>query len=232
MRIHPLEQIKDLPDELRTGHWFNDLQHGMLVVLFRNILVAVRENRPSMVTKVMDVTTAYLYTHFLAEEEGVAFSVSRGGQDAEILALHQSLHLTLLDEWTDQVLEPTRQGRLGGTALRDLVADYYQQVIDHIANTDQDCYGAALERDDINRSEICHLSNSGVPLSPFMPGTLPLVKQMNAKAGRLINPASLPAIAQAEAKPLTLLDLGGADLPNSLRQRVRGKSSWGFKLAA
>ncbi len=219
--IHLLEGVRELPDELRTGHWFNDLQHGMFVVLFRNILTALREGRPGMADKVMDVTTVYLHTHFLVEEEGLAFTLSRGGAETEDVTEHQRIHLKVLAGWKRDVMMPARAGTLTGLALRDAVAHYYDAVIKHIRHSDQPAYGHAKERDDLNRSEICHLSHSGLPLSPFMPGSVPLVRQLDREAVLLLRPGSLPAAAYGPGKSLQLLDGSGLCLePGSLRSKV------------
>ncbi len=85
-----------LPSDKITEHWYNDLQHVMFVILFRRADRALAEERSAGLAYLMDMTTLYLYVHFLHEEEGMAYSLVHGGHDRERVRRHTSTHLDFL----------------------------------------------------------------------------------------------------------------------------------------
>lgn len=192
-----LEAILEVPEHLRTDHWYNDIQHAMLVILYRHLLKAVRSGCPRRTRILTDAATLYLWVHFLDEEEGIAWSLARGHVDAELVATHAGQHRRFLDHWRDAVLAPFADGTLAGRAYYDAVAEFYDLVLRHIGGTDQPTYGRASDHEPHNRAEICHVAGTGLPLSPFMAGALQVVRLDDSRVAGLLDVSLIGPTARA-----------------------------------
>lgn len=182
-----LEAIHSLPMNLITGHWYNDLQHTMLVIMFRRALSACREDKMRAVTKILDNITLYLYVHFLDEEEGLAHSLAKGLHAKDGIEAHCRMHITFLNHWTDDILEPSKNGELDRFTLREKLATYYKTIIDHIEETDVHTYGDGTEAATNRLSEIADIALSEAPLSPWQKGALSIVSIFSPKTAGLID---------------------------------------------
>lgn len=182
-----LETIHSLPPALVTGHWFNDLQHTMLVIMFRRIMSACRRDRMKVVRKMLDNITLYLYVHFLDEEEGLAYSLGEGAHGKDGIEAHARMHVAFLNHWTDDILTPAKTGALDRLVLRDRLAAYYKTIIDHIERTDVHTYGEGTEAATLRLSEIANIAMSEAPLSPFQKGALTVVSIFSPKAAALLD---------------------------------------------
>ncbi|GAA0574769.1 hypothetical protein [Caenispirillum bisanense] len=222
-----LEAILQVPEHLRTDHWYNDIQHAMLVILFRHLLRAVRENCPRRSRILTDVATLYLWVHFLDEEEGMAWGVARGLIDADLVADHARQHRRFLDHWRDAVLVPYVAGDLAGEEYYQAVAAFYALVLRHIGNTDQPTYGRASEHAPHHRAEISHVAATGLPLSPFMQGALQVVRQDDRVVAdcldlRLMGPQARQSVAAVAMEPgVTRLLPDGSGLRDRVMRGLR-----------
>lgn len=203
-----LEAIITLPESLRSEQCYNDIQHSMLVILFRHALKAVRAGNLRYTDMLMDNITIYLYIHFLAEEEGTAFSMSKGIYDRQAVAAHAAKHLRFLDYWTDEIYAPHKSDSLTWTQRYESLEQFYARIIQHIDDDDQNTYGAKLEHDDKNhRSESAFVARSNIPLSPLMAGALETVNILEPRAARLIDVERLAALARAPLADVCLTEL-------------------------
>lgn len=194
-----------LPEDLRTNHCFNDLHHSTLVVLFTHALSSVREGNRKLVEYYLDNTTLYLLVHFLAEEEGMSHSVKKEMTELARASQHARIHLDLIDAWKDRVFIPFKSDRIDVQDLLDPLADYYQTVLGHIGEEDQGTYGTHSHLTEQNlRSEMAHVADTGLPLSPFMDGVAELITELCPEAGRLVCEHSWAPCAR---KPLHTLRL-------------------------
>lgn len=193
-----LEAILQVPDHLRTDHWYNDIQHAMLVILFRHLLKAVREGCPRRSRILTDVATLYLWVHFLDEEEGIAWSLARGHVDRDLVEAHSGQHRRFLDYWRDSVLGPFVAGTLQGPAYYDAVARYYDLVLRHIGGTDQPTYGRQSEHEPHNRAQISHVAGTGLPLSPFMAGALQVVRLDDRRVADMLDLRLMGPLARTD----------------------------------
>lgn len=137
LSVEELVKIKDLPDFLRTNHCYNDLQHAMLVILFRHGLVALGDDNTRYAHQLIDNISLYLYIHFLNEEEGMAFNMTRDLVDRDGLAEHSEMHIDFLDTWNASVLMPYKNGQTTTEQLRQALGEFYNVIINHIDHTDQ-----------------------------------------------------------------------------------------------
>lgn len=199
-----LEAILHVPEHLRTDHWYNDIQHAMLVILFRHLLKAVREGCQRRSRILTDAATLYLWVHFLDEEEGMAWSVAHGHIEADMVAVHAGQHRRFLDHWRDAVLAPFVGGALSGPAYYDAVAAFYGLVLRHIETTDQPSYGRASAHGPHNRAEISHVAGTGLPLSPFMAGALQVVRLDDRQVADLLDLSLMGPAARAALGPVAM----------------------------
>lgn len=217
-----LEEIQQVPEHLRTDHWYNDIQHAMLVILFRHLLRAVREKCPRRSRILTDAATLYLWVHFLDEEEGMAWGVARGLIDADLVADHARQHRRFLDHWRDAVLAPHVAGALTGAAYYEAVAKFYALVLRHIGTTDQPTYGRASDHGPHHRAQISHVAATGLPLSPFMPGAFQVVRQDDAAVAGCLD-LSLMGPQARQSLPAVAMETGVSRLVpdgSGLRDRV------------
>lgn len=224
----------DLPSDLRTEHWYNDLQHTMFVILFRHALSSLAAGNRQKSETMIDTITMYLYIHFLDEEEGLAFSLSRGHFDRDFIADHTGKHVRFVDYWRDQVFLPFKSQTIGDTRLYDEVEKYYDLILAHIRDTDQFTYGIHSEHAAFHRTEISRIATSRLPLSPFMAGAYEVLEILCPEAARLLNKAGIAPLALKPMGKLALADTAGRLLPNgtgSLRDRIFDRLGRGFRAA-
>ncbi len=190
-----LIKIEELPEELRTGHWYNDLQHGMLVILLRRTMTAICQQRAQLAGRLLDSLTMYLYVHFLDEEEGMAISLNRGLHHKDAIHSHLVSHEWFLLTWDEQVLQPAKVHGNWAQAADGLVS-YYNAILNHIVDTDQETYGQASEMDTAKRAtEIASIATASLPLSPYMKGAYAVVAATAPETARLLDCSLLPPTA-------------------------------------
>lgn len=199
-----LERLMEVPEALRTDHWYNDLQHAMLVILFRHMLIGIRSGIPRRTETLMTVSTLYLWVHFADEEEGIAWWLARDLVPAEEVQAHCRQHRLFLDHWRDRILAPYRSGELDDAELYARVADYYDRVLKHIERTDQYTYGRESALKGRSRSSIAHVALSGLPLSPFMAGAMQVVQIDDPAVAALLDRRSLAPMALHRMEPVAL----------------------------
>ena len=201
-----LVAIQDLPDFLRTEHCYNDLQHGMLVIMFRHGLVALGENDMRYADQLIDNITLYLYIHFLNEEEGMAFNMSRDLMEKDSLAGHSESHIKFLDVWKQSVLSPYKTGGKSAAELREALAGFYNVVIGHIDHDDKASYGMEAMSVENTRSETARIAKTNVPMSPFMAGAYDVVKILDADAANIMDKSMLSPTALKPMGQLNWVD--------------------------
>lgn len=215
--------IKNLPEFLRTDHCFNDLQHSMLVILFRHLLSALKDHKVRLADMYFDSVTLYLYIHFLNEEEGMVFNMTRDLIDRDNLAAHSERHIYFLEYWKNEVLIPYKSEKLSVEASLQAVADYYDRIIVHIDGEDQSFYGQKSALDEYQvRTELARVAQSGMPMSPFMAGALATVRHLDATVADALDKALLSPQALLPLGRLSLVpDVGRIldDTKGSLRDR-------------
>lgn len=203
-----LEAIITLPEELRSEQCYNDIQHSMLVILFRHAMKAVRAGNAVYTDLLMDNITIYLYIHFLGEEEGMVFSMDKGIYDRDTVAEHAGTHLKFLDFWMDSIFKPHKAGTLSWSKRYEALDNYYGLLIKHIDEADQATYGAKLIHDEKNhRAESAFVARSNIPLSPLMAGAFETVKHLDVNAARLIDTSKLAALALQPLPQMNLIEL-------------------------
>lgn len=171
--------MQGITDDLRTGHWYCDLHHSMLVIMFERLVPALREGRTRVVTYFIDNLTVYWLVHCLMEEEGFAHAYGRDLADQALIDRHAAAHFHLMERWRDQVFRPFKSGPYDFTALAEVADGFYRSVLHHIATADQETYGRGSTHDsDTRRSEIAHLATVGLPLSPYMAGALDTARHL------------------------------------------------------
>lgn len=203
-----LEAIITLPEELRSEQCYNDIQHSMLVILFRHAMKAIRAGNRVYTDLLMDNITIYLYIHFLAEEEGMVFSMSKGIYDRDVIAAHTGLHITFLDFWMDNIYKPHKTGQMPWSSHYSALDNYYGMLIKHIDDQDQSTYGTKLVHDDKNhRAESAFVARSNIPLSPLMVGAVETVRILNPEAAKLLNTDKLSDMAMRPLPKMNLIEL-------------------------
>lgn len=203
-----LEAIITLPENLRSEQCYNDIQHSMLVILFRHAMKAIRAGNRAYTDLLMDNITIYLYIHFLAEEEGMVFSMDKGIYDRDTVATHATGHLKFLDFWMDKIYKPHKSGEMAWSDHYAELENYYGLIIKHIDEDDQNTYGAKLVHDDKNhRAESAFVARSNIPLSPLMAGAFETLKQLAPDAARLIDTSKLSELALRPLPEMNLIEL-------------------------
>lgn len=207
-----LVKIEELPNDLRTGHWYNDLQHGMLVILLRRTMIAIQQERTPLAARLLDSLTMYLYVHFLDEEEGMSDSLQRGLHHQEAITTHLHGHDWFLNAWDEQVLFPAKKDGNWKEAAAGLVA-YYNAILGHIAEDDQETYGQASGLETTHRAtEIASIATASLPLSPYMKGAYTVVAATAPETASLLDRSLLP--------PAALEPLAGRCLPRGSSARA------------
>lgn len=197
-----------LPDHLRTDHWYCDLHHAMLVIMFKRLVPALRGDNRHQAAYFVDNVTMYWLLHCLMEEEGFAHAVTQGRVEQALVDRHAQAHLKLLESWRDSVFLPFKQGTTNRETLARAADGYYQAVLHHIETMDQDTYGTASAHDSKSRrQEIAHIATAGLPLSPFMDGALDTTRRLIPQMAVALNKRGVTGAGKAP--PPTLLP-GGA----------------------
>lgn len=202
--VDELIEIRDLPDFLRAEHCYNDMQHAMLVILFRHGLKALRQGKLKLANRVIDNISLYLYIHFLNEEEGMAYKASLDLLDRARLAEHSEQHLSFLDHWRDNILLPYKRQDLDTQGTIDELSNFYNLVIKHIDGEDLPTYGADTVTAQQTRAELARIAQTNMPMSPFMAGAFQTMQVLDKQAAdvldqRLLSPQAL--------RPMASLDL-------------------------
>ena len=204
LSVEELLTIQDLPEALRSEHCYNDLQHAMLVILFRHGLKALQQNKTKLSTRIIDNITLYLYIHFLNEEEGLIFKNKKGWMDSESLEEHSEQHLHFLDFWFDEVLRPFKHEEVRPEATLEKLSAFYNFIIKHIGEEDLPAYGADTIQVEMTRHELGRMSMTNMPMSPFMAGAYDTVKMLAPHVADTIDTSHL---TPAALTPMTNLNL-------------------------
>ena len=222
LSVEELLTIQDLPDFLRSEHCYNDLQHAMLVILFRHGLKALKNNKIKLSTRIIDNITLYLYIHFLNEEEGLVFKAKQDFYDRSQLEEHSELHLKFLDFWANEILIPFKDETDHAEDTVEKLSTFYNYIINHISEEDLPAYGADAIEVEMTRHELGRLSMTNMPMSPFMPGAYDTVKMLEPEVARLMDTSHLTPQAMTPVSNLNLVSGVGPILKGrngSLRDR-------------
>jgi len=232
LSVDELLKIQDLPAFLRTEHCYNDMQHAMLVILFRHGLTALQPGQDRIADNVIDNISLYLYIHFLNEEEGMAFNMSRGLIERDGLAEHSEMHINFLDFWKTNVMAPHKSGEASTQQTRDALAQFYNLLIKHIDGTDIAFYGTDALTEHQVRNELSRVSLTNMPMSPFMAGAYDTVKILAPDVAASLNVERLSPMALRPMADLNLIqDVGRiltgnhGSLRDTFAQHTRGDRS-------
>lgn len=223
-----------LPAHLRTEHWYCDLHHSMLVIMFKRLIPALRGGNRQQSTYFVDTMTMYWLLHCLMEEEGFAHALARGRVAQALVDAHAGAHLKLMLNWRDEVFLPFKEGSVDRETLAVAADGYYKAVMQHIETFDQQTYGIESAHDARSRSEeIGHLAMAGLPLTPFMDGAMDTTRRLFPKMAL----ALAPRPAKGAVKPPEMLDGGAptglrADLARALGTRRTALTSLGRQFLA
>ena len=204
--VDELIQIRDLPDFLRAEHCYNDMQHAMLVILFRHGLTALRQGKPDLANRLVDNISLYLYIHFLNEEEGMAYKASLDLLDRKRLAEHSEQHISFLDHWRDNILLPYKRQNMDDQGMIAELSDFYNLVIKHIDGEDLPTYGADATTARQTQAELARLAQTNMPMSPFMTGAFQALHVLDKDVAavldqRLLSPQALRPMASLDLVP-------------------------------
>jgi len=216
LSVDELLKIQDLPAFLRAEHCYNDLQHAMLVILFRHGLTALSNNDKRYADQLIDSMSLYLYIHFLNEEEGMVFNMTRGLIEREGLAEHSEMHIDFLDYWKNQVMIPHKSGQATTEQTRDALANFYNLLIKHIDGTDKAFYGTEALSVEQVRTELARVSLTNMPMSPFMAGAYDTVK--------ILAPDVAASLDIKRLSPIALRPMGELNLIANVGRVLNGKT--------
>jgi len=197
---------KDLPDALRTHHWYNDLHHAMFLILFVNAFNALKKSSTSTIENYVDNITIYLFVHFLMEEEGMVFSVKHHGLCGDAVHAHARTHVHFVRWWNENVYKTFKAAPEDRVPVHEAMLTFCEQLIDHIDTVDMKTYGLAQRTEKISRNEIAHMSRCGLPLSPFMPGALKVMELLAPTMFKRLNPASVSPAAEQPLSNIRLME--------------------------
>lgn len=203
-----------LPEHLRTDHWFCDVHHAMLIIMFERLVPALEEENERLAGYFVDNLTMYWLQHCIMEEEGFAHAIQSGRLTLDMAQAHAEAHETLMRSWRESVYDPFKAGTDRQT-LAGSARAYFDSVVHHIETVDQRTYGTESDYDDRARSaEIAHIARTRLPLSPFMAGATDLAAVVVPDMARTFAAGSLGVDA---AKPLSAPTL----LPDGPRGGLR-----------
>ena len=205
LSVDELIEIQDLPAFLRAEHCFNDMQHAMIVILFRHALTALRNNDVGYVDQLIDNITLYLYIHFLNEEEGMAFNMTRDLVSRDGLIEHSEMHVKFLDFWVTKVMTPHKSREATTEQTTEALVTFYNYIITHIDGTDKNFYGTEALTTDQVRSELSRVSLTQMPMSPFMAGAFDTVKILAPNVAASLDTDRLSPVALYPMKKLNLI---------------------------
>ena len=215
LSVDELLKIHDLPAFLRAEHCYNDLQHAMLVILFRHGLTALGNNDNRYADQLIDSISLYLYIHFLNEEEGMAFNMTRDLITRDGLIEHSEMHIHFLDFWKNKVVAPYKSGAATHEQTRDGLAKFYNLLIAHIDATDKSFYGPEALSVDQVRTELARVSLTQMPMSPFMAGAYDTVKILDPNVAASLDTKRLSPVALRPMAQLNLVQNVGRVLTGS-----------------
>lgn len=162
--------VGQLPEEMRTQHWYCDLHHAMFLILLTKGAEALESGNRPLSEYFIDTLTVYWLVHSLMEEESMAGARVDGSLTAELVERHTMAHVMITKWWHSNILAPFKDG--ADTAfVQANVVKFYHMVIKHIAEIDQYTFGveSGLSQREVSRM-VRRLAESGLPLSPYMPG--------------------------------------------------------------
>jgi len=199
-----LTAIQDLPEFLRTEHCYNDMQHAMLVILFRHALTALQRGQDRISANVIDNISLYLYIHFLNEEEGLIYKTTEGLMSRDKLQEHSEQHVNFLDYWRDNVLLPYKNKTVQTEQTIESLSSFYNILIRHIDHEDIPTYGFDNIAIEHTRAELARIAQANMPMSPFMEGAYAAVHAMDQAVAKSLDKTRLSPRA---LEPLAALDL-------------------------
>lgn len=214
--VDELMQIQELPENLRTEHCYNDIQHAMMVVLFRYGLSALRGNRMKVANRVIDNISVYLLIHFLNEEEGMAYKTRVGLLERDSLIEHSENHIQFLDFWHKNVFQPHKNGDASREQTIEGLGGFYNTLINHIDKEDRHDYGAGAVAIEQTRIELARIAQANMPMSPYMAGAFQAVKSMDATIAAGLDKQQLNPRALNPVGPLDLIPDVGRILKGSV----------------
>ena len=202
MNMHSKEV---LPADLRTGHWLNDIQHSIFVILFEHgIQAAQKATNRKLLESYVDSITAYLYIHFIDEEEGMAYSVDMEHHLPAAIEAHANAHLDLIDDWVENAFTPFKEGNIDFAGMTDVLQSYFRKFYAHIENFDQGTYGAKSDHAENLISENAHMSRAQLPMSPYMAGSYYIVERLAPQVARMLNQERLAPAAFEPMRPVNM----------------------------
>lgn len=162
--------VSQLPEDLRTRHWYCDLHHAMFLILLTKGAEALGSGNRLLSEYFIDTLTVYWLVHSLMEEESMAGGRADGSLSAELVERHTKAHVMITKWWHSNILAPFKDGA-DAAYVQANVVKFYHLVIKHIAEIDQYTFGAesGLSQREVSRM-VKRLATSGLPLSPYMPG--------------------------------------------------------------
>lgn len=162
--------VSQLPEHLRTQHWYCDLHHAMFLILLSKGADALAARNHRLSEYFIDTVTVYWLVHSLMEEESMAGARADGSLSAELVERHTKAHVMITKWWHSNILAPFKDGAEFAFVQANVVK-FYHMVIKHIAEIDQFTFGveSGLSEREVSRM-VKRLAESGLPLSPYMPG--------------------------------------------------------------
>ncbi|MFA7432016.1 MAG: hypothetical protein WCZ23_17815, partial [Rhodospirillaceae bacterium] len=162
--------VSQLPDHLRTQHWYCDLHHAMFLILLTKGAEALNSGNRRLAEYFIDTVTVYWLVHSLMEEESMAGGRADNILSAELVERHTMAHVMITKWWHTNVLAPFKDGA-DAAFVQANVVKFYHMVIKHISEIDQLTFGveSGLTQREVTRM-VKRLAESGLPLSPYMPG--------------------------------------------------------------
>ena len=222
LSTNDLKNIKILPDHLHTDHCFNDLQHDMILVLFRHAFRAFEKEQNNLANKLLDDISIYLCIHFLNEEEGMAHKTLLGHLSRERLIEHSEHHLEFLAHWHHDILSPIKSGEALKDDAVELLSQFNIAMINHVDGEDLADYGSGQIDEMETIAETARIAQANMPMSPYMAGAFDAVTVLEAEISKMIDNASLSPQARAPMGKLDLIEGVGRILKShhgSLRDR-------------
>lgn len=164
------ELVSQLPEHMRTQHWYCDLHHAMFLILLSKGAEALGGGNRALSEYFIDTLTVYWLVHSLMEEESMAGARADGSLTAELVERHTKAHVMITKWWHSNILAPFKDGA-DNAFVQGNVVKFYHMVIKHIAEIDQYTFGveSGLSQREVTRM-VHRLAESGLPLSPYMPG--------------------------------------------------------------
>lgn len=214
---------QSLPDHLRTGNWYCDLHHSMLIILAKRLKTACLQDRVISADYFIDNLTLYWVLHCLMEEDAIAQAVDRGLADTAVAAAHGKAHEVILRFWLDRVFMPFKGSAAPATLIYP-VEVFYDRVLQHITDEDQGMYGTHSEISSADHQTIvARLAEGRLPLSPYMTGAVELLNRLEPRACGLLNVRSLAPSSKEPLRDATLTTaLAETASCLGLRSRLRG----------